>query len=85
MATTAIWDVRGRLDHVVKYAGNPEKTANPKYAVTPAETQSLLDVMEQLTDEIAAAALSELLAQIEGGSPQRETTISPRLVVRETT
>ena len=31
MAVCEIWDVRGRLDHPIDYAENPEKTANPKY------------------------------------------------------
>ena len=30
MAVCEIWDVRGRLDHPIDYAENPEKTANPK-------------------------------------------------------
>ena len=61
MATTAIWDVRGRLDHVVKYADNPEKTANPKYAVTPSETQSMLDVMERAMAEARGRGLADVL------------------------
>lgn len=48
--------------------------------ITPA-----LTTVEQPTDEIAAVALSELLAQIDGGDPQGETTVRPWLVVRETT
>ena len=31
MAVCEIWDVKGRLDHPIDYAENPEKTANPKY------------------------------------------------------
>ena len=44
MAVCEIWDVRGRLDHPIDYAGNPEKTANPKY--TEADLQAMVDVME---------------------------------------
>ena len=31
MAVCEIWDVKGRLDHPIDYAENPEKTAKPKY------------------------------------------------------
>ena len=31
MAVCEIWDVKGRLDHPIDYAKNPEKTVNPKY------------------------------------------------------
>ncbi|TEB17093.1 Relaxase/Mobilization nuclease domain protein [Pelotomaculum sp. FP] len=31
MATTAIWDVTDRLDRVIDYAANPEKTENPDF------------------------------------------------------
>ena len=44
MAVCEIWDVRGRLDHPIDYAENPEKTANPKY--TEADLQALGDVMK---------------------------------------
>ena len=43
MAVCEIWDVRGRLDHPIDYAENPEKTANPKY--TEADLQAMVDVM----------------------------------------
>ena len=32
MATTAIWDVRDRLDRVIDYAANPNKTENPDFS-----------------------------------------------------
>ena len=35
MAVCEIWDVKGRLDHPIDYAENPEKTANPN---TPKRT-----------------------------------------------
>lgn len=43
MATTAIWDVKGRLDKVVNYAKNPEKTDAALYSTS--ELQGLGDVM----------------------------------------
>ena len=42
MAVCEIWDVRGRLDHPIDYAENPEKTANPKY--TEADLQAMVDM-----------------------------------------
>ena len=49
MAVCEIWDVRGRLDHPIDYAENPEKTLNPKYTET--ELQALVDVMEYATNQ----------------------------------
>ena len=49
MAVCEIWDVRGRLDHPIDYAENPEKTANPKY--TDADLQAMVDVMEYATNK----------------------------------
>jgi hypothetical protein len=48
MAVCEIWDVRGRLDHPIDYAQNPEKTANPKY--TDADLQAMGDVMKYATN-----------------------------------
>ena len=48
MAVCEIWDVRGRLDHPIDYAENPEKTANPKY--TEADLQAMGDVMKYATN-----------------------------------
>lgn len=48
MAVCEIWDVRGRLDHPLDYAENPDKTANPKY--TEADLQALGDVMKYATN-----------------------------------
>ena len=48
MAVCEIWDVRGRLDHPIDYAENPEKTANPKYSDT--DLQAMVDVMEYATN-----------------------------------
>lgn len=49
MAVCEIWDVRGRLDHPIDYAENPEKTANPNYSET--DLQALVDVMEYATNQ----------------------------------
>ena len=48
MAVCEIWDVRGRLDHPIDYAENPDTTANPKY--TEADLQALGDVMKYATN-----------------------------------
>ncbi len=44
MATTAIWDIKGRLDKVVNYAKNPDKTDASVYSQN--ELQGLSDVMD---------------------------------------
>lgn len=49
MAVCELWDVKGRLDHPIDYAENPEKTANPKY--NEADLQALVDVMEYATNQ----------------------------------
>ncbi len=48
MAVCEIWDVKGRLDHPIDYAENPEKTANPKYTET--DLQAMGDVMKYATN-----------------------------------
>lgn len=48
MAVCEIWDVKGRLDHPIDYAENPEKTANPKY--TESDLQVMGDVMKYATN-----------------------------------
>lgn len=48
MAVCEIWDVKGRLDHPIDYAKNPEKTVNPKYTET--DLQTLCDVMKYATN-----------------------------------
>jgi hypothetical protein len=49
MATTKIWDIKGRLDQVVDYAANPNKTVNPDFS--DADLQGLRDVMDYATDD----------------------------------
>lgn len=31
MATTKIWDIKGRVDTLINYAANPEKTEGQRY------------------------------------------------------
>ena len=47
MASTKIWDIKGRLDQVVKYAANPDKTVNPDFSKV--DLQGLRDVMDYAT------------------------------------
>ena len=51
MATTKIWDVHGRIDHVINYVLNHDKTENEGFAELPAEGGSL----EALTDYVTQA------------------------------
>ena len=44
MATTRIWAVKSRADHVLDYATNPDKTANPAWSKD--EYQTMRDVMD---------------------------------------
>lgn len=44
MAATRIWSISGRLDYVIKYVQNPEKTDGSKY--TDKELQALQDVID---------------------------------------
>lgn len=49
MATTKIWDIKGRLDSLINYAANPEKTDGKRYNET--QIQALHDVMEYASDD----------------------------------
>ena len=49
MATTKIWDIKGRLDCLINYAVNPEKTDENQY--NKAEMQVLHNVMAYAADE----------------------------------
>lgn len=49
MAVTRLWKVTDRLDRVIDYAENEEKTRKPKFSYT--EWQSLKDVLEYAKDE----------------------------------
>ena len=48
MAATRIWSIKGRLDSVINYVTNPEKTDGGRY--TDAELQSLTDVIDYAED-----------------------------------
>ena len=75
MATTAIWDIKGRLDQVMDYAKNPEKTANPKWEQS--ELQGLADVMEYAMDTAKAKGLLDALDYIADESKtQRQYFVS---------
>ena len=49
MATTKIWDIKGRVDSLINYAANPEKTDGNKY--TEKQIQALHDVMDYASDD----------------------------------
>ena len=49
MATTKIWDIKGRVDILINYAANPEKTDGNKY--TEKQIQALHDVMDYASDD----------------------------------
>jgi len=55
MAVCEIWDVRGRLDHPIDYAENPEKTANPKY--TEADLQAMVAYLEEAGYKMASEVM----------------------------
>ncbi len=48
MATTKIWNIKGRLDCLINYAANPEKTDENQY--NKAEMQALHNVMAYAAD-----------------------------------
>lgn len=48
MAATRIWSIKGRLDSVINYVTNPEKTDGSKY--TDTELQALTDVIDYAED-----------------------------------
>lgn len=48
MAATRIWSIKGRLDSVVNYVTNPEKTDGGRY--TDTELQALTDVIDYAED-----------------------------------
>ena len=52
MATTKIWDIKGRLDILINYAANPDKTDGNNY--NEMELQALHDVMTYASDEYKA-------------------------------
>ena len=49
MAVTKIWKIKGRLDSVISYAGDPEKTCDTNY--TDSDLQALRDVMDYAVND----------------------------------
>ena len=49
MATTAIWDIKDRLDRVIEYATNPDKTENHSFSTS--DFQGLKDVLKYTVQE----------------------------------
>ena len=49
MATTKIWDIKGRIDSLINYAANPEKTEGKRYSEK--QIQALHDVMDYASDD----------------------------------
>lgn len=49
MATTKIWDIKGRVDTLINYAANPEKTEGKSYSEK--QIQALHDVMDYASDD----------------------------------
>lgn len=49
MATTKIWDIKGRVDALINYAANPEKTEGQRYSEK--QIQALHDVMDYASDD----------------------------------
>ena len=50
MAATRIWSIKGRLDSVINYVTNPEKTDASRY--TDTELQALTDVIDYAEDGV---------------------------------
>ena len=75
MATTAIWDIRGRLDHVLGYAENPEKTKNPDWGKT--NSADMTDVMEEAMRQAQARGLADVIEYAtEGAKTERQYFVS---------
>lgn len=51
MAVTSIWPVKSRLDHVINYARNPEKTRE-RSLVAQASLHAIDNVIEYAVDTI---------------------------------
>ena len=51
MAVTSIWPIKGRIDGVINYARNPEKTTD-KAAADVAAMHAVKNVMEYTTNDI---------------------------------
>ena len=51
MAVTKIWPVKGRLDAVIRYAGNEEKTRLPDLTGLSAGKDDLSDVLQYAAND----------------------------------
>ena len=49
MATTKIWDIKGRLDSLINYAANPDKTAGKNF--DEGAIKALHNVMDYASDD----------------------------------
>lgn len=60
MAVTKIWPVKGRLDAVIRYAGNEEKTRLPDLTVLSVGKDDLGDVLQYAANDAKTARESQL-------------------------
>ena len=57
MAVTSIWPIKGRVDVILKYASNPEKTVESNY-INQSELHAVDNVIEYAADEMKKECLS---------------------------
>ena len=60
MAVTKIWPVKGRLDAVIRYAGNEEKTRLPDLTGLSAGKDDLSDVLQYAANDAKTTGESQL-------------------------
>ena len=60
MAVTKIWPVKGRLDAVIRYAGNEEKTRLPDLTGLSAGKDDLSDVLQYAANDAKTSKESQL-------------------------
>ncbi|PWM62999.1 MAG: hypothetical protein DBX91_01995 [Subdoligranulum variabile] len=60
MAVTKIWPVKGRLDVVIRYAGNEEKTRLPDLTGLSAGKDDLSDVLQYAANDAKTSKESQL-------------------------
>ena len=56
MAVTAIWAIKGRVDSVLRYASDPDKTEHKAYL---ASLHAIRDVVDRMVDEFARKTTEE--------------------------
>ena len=93
MATTKIWDIRGRVDKLIRYVVNPEKTADLEYA---AAMHTIENVIEYDADSMKTEqhlfvtgvncdennAVNEFMDAKDFGKDRRNSHISRLSIVR---